>query len=125
MRTYGKELILDLFECDISVNDRDHLEQFFIGLCDLIKMERAVNPITGENLAWYWTEGYDQEEHITGTSAVQFIRTSNVMVHTLSKLKTVYINIFSCKEFNSIEAIQFAVAFFHGQIKNSITLERG
>jgi len=125
MKTYGKELILDLFDCDTSVNDVISIEQFFIGLCDLIDMERAVDPDTGHNLAWYWTEGPEEEPHIVGTSAVQFIRTSNITVHTLSQLKTVYLNIFSCKDFDSRAAVRFSAAFFAGRIKNSITLERG
>lgn len=125
MNTYGKHLILDLFECDTSVNDPEHLEQFFIGLTDLIKMERAVDPDTGENLAMFWSEGPEQEPHIVGTSGVQFIRTSNIVVHTLTELKTVYIDIFTCKDFHPQDAVRFSAAFFAGRIKNSIVLERG
>ncbi len=125
MNTYAKHLILDLFECDTSVNDPEHIEQFFIGLCDRINMERAIDPETKENLTMYWSEGPECEPHIVGTSGVQFIRTSNIVVHTLTELETVYIDIFSCKDFESQDAVRFASAFFGGRIKNSITLERG
>ena len=37
---YGKELILDLHECDPSKFNRKDLEQFCIELCELIDMNR-------------------------------------------------------------------------------------
>jgi S-adenosylmethionine decarboxylase len=126
MNSYGKHLILDLFECDITVNDRPHLANFFIGITDRIGMERAVDPITGKNLAMYWTEGDPNlPAHLIGTSGVQFIRTSNIIVHTLTELETVYIDIFSCKDFSSQDAVRYCKAFFGGKIQNSIVLERG
>ena len=125
MNTYGKHLILDLYACDTSVNTPEKIELYFIGLCDLIKMERAIDPITMENLTLFWEEGPEEEDHIVGTSGVQLIRTSNIMVHALSKLETVYIDIFSCKDFDSNDAVRFSCAYFAGRIKNSITLERG
>lgn len=38
--------------------------------------------------------------HTKGTSAVQFILTSSIVVHTLDLLEAAYINIFSCKPFD-------------------------
>ena len=38
--------------------------------------------------------------HTKGTSAVQFILTSSIVIHTLDLLKTAHINIFSCKSFD-------------------------
>ena len=37
---YGKELILDLHDCDASRFTRSSIDQFCAGLCDLIDMER-------------------------------------------------------------------------------------
>ncbi len=125
MNTYGKHLILDLFECNPFIFTAEDIEQYFIGLTDLIKMERAVDPDTGKNLTMFWTEGPECEPHIVGTSGVQFIRTSNIVVHALSELETVYIDIFSCKDFSSTDAVRYSSAFFGGRIKNSIVLERG
>ena len=123
---YGKELILDLYDCDIAMNTPENLDRFYFGICDVIGMERAVDPVTGENLAFYWTEENPAlEDHLIGTSGIQFIRTSNIVVHTLDKLGTVYINLFSCKDFDSQVATNYCKAYFGGKIQHAITLERG
>ena len=107
---YGKELILDLHECDVSKFTRESIEQFFIGLCDLIEMERCG--------LHFWDykgdqEGYDEAaDHLKGISAIQFISTSNIMIHTLDVLERVYLNIFSCKEFNTYKASKFSIEWF-------------
>ena len=98
MKHYGKELILDLHQCDPKTFNRESIEQFFITLCDQIDMERC-------ELYWWDDEGLPPEEcqtepHLKGTSAVQFIMTSNITIHTLDILEIVYLNIFSCKDFN-------------------------
>lgn len=40
-KPYGKELILDLHQCDPSTFDRESIESYFEQLCDLIEMERC------------------------------------------------------------------------------------
>ena len=50
--------------------------------------------------------------HTQGTSAVQFILTSSIVIHTLDQLRAVYINMFSCKEFDPKVAEQFSVKWF-------------
>lgn len=113
---YGKELILDLHECDAAMFTRAHLERFFAELCDLIDMRR-------EALHFWDDEGLPPEEcqtdpHLKGTSAIQFLLTSNVTIHTLDLLGNVYVNIFSCKEFDANEATAFCAAFFGGCLVN-------
>ena len=50
--------------------------------------------------------------HTKGTSAVCFILTSSIVIHTLDILKAVYINIFSCKAFDSDLAADFTREWF-------------
>jgi S-adenosylmethionine/arginine decarboxylase-like enzyme len=59
-----------------------------------------------------------------GTSAVQFILTSTVVVHTLDLLATVYVNIFSCKRFNTDEAAAFAAQWFGSRSWNARVVTR-
>ena len=126
MKSYGKELILDLYNCDVDQNSAEKLELYVIGLCDIASMVRARDPYTGAPMFWTWDEHRPgKADHLVGVSAVQSIETSNIVIHTLDKLKTVYINFFSCKDFNAVHAISYSQAFFDGQIRNSITLERG
>jgi len=95
---YGFELILDLHGCDVGRFTRKSIEEYFVAVCNAIGMER-------EDLHFWDYEGVPAEEvsneaHLSGTSAVQFITTSNIVIHTLDKLKAAYVNIFSCKEYD-------------------------
>ncbi len=64
------------------------------------------------------------EPHLKGTSAIQFITTSNITIPTLDILKNVYINIFSCKDFDADVARGFSEEWFKGKIVNSQLIER-
>ena len=64
------------------------------------------------------------EPHLKGTSAVQFIMTSNITIHTLDLLSHVYLNIFSCKDFDARKAAEFSRKFFDGRIVGFTTVVR-
>lgn len=120
---YGKELVLDLSGCDPYTFTRDSIEKYFISLCIRINMER-------EDLHFWDYEGdkkgYEKApDHLKGTSAIQFIRTSNITIHTLDKLKRVFLNIFSCKDFNEDDVIIFSKSWFKSQIEYHTILHRG
>jgi len=107
---YGIELILDLHGCDASKFTRDSITEYFERLCVLIDMQR-------EALHFWDDEGLPEEDkqtspHTQGTSAVQFILTSSIVIHTLDQLRAVYINIFSCKEYDPKVAEKFSVEWF-------------
>lgn len=82
-----------------------------------------------EKLVW-WDDLYtpqkerETEPHLVGTSAVQFIRTSNITIHTLDRLKRVYLNIFSCKDFNAQKATSISKIWFKGEIISCTTIIR-
>ncbi len=111
---YGCELILDLYGCDASKFTRESIEQWLEGLCDLIDMQR-------EDLHFWDYHGRPEEyerapAHLAGTSAVQFITTSAVVIHALDQLGECYVNIFSCKSFNSELAVKFTKNWFRAVI---------
>ena len=122
MENYGKELILDLHDCDNTLFNRIDLRRYFKLLCKLIDMQRC-------KLTFWDDVGVPEEEkqtaaHTKGTSAVQFILTSNITIHTLDITKSVYINIFSCKDFNEFDAENFTKTFFKGNVIQSLTIDR-
>lgn len=122
MKPYGKELILDLHHCDSMTFTRNSIRNYFRELCELINMERC-------KLSWWDDYGLPPEEcqtepHLKGTSAIQFILTSNITIHTLDLLNNAYINIFSCKDFDADAAIKFSADWFKGKIVNSYLIER-
>lgn len=117
MESYGIELILDLHDCDSATFNRKSIRKYFIQLCKLINMKR-------EDLH-FWDyegdpEGYEKAlPHLRGVSAVQFIKTSNVTIHTLDDLRKVFINIFSCKDFDCGVAMEFSKEWFKSnRLKN-------
>lgn len=112
-RGYGVELILDLHGCNPATFNRDHLDHFFTDLCDLIDMEKCE--------VHFWDDiGVPEDEqqtspHTKGTSAVCFILTSTIVVHTLDLLEVVYVNIFSCKTFDPDAAADFTQKWFEAE----------
>ncbi len=121
-RPYGYELILDLHGCNTDTFNRPSIEVFFKKLCKKIDMTQC-------DLHFWDDVGVAPEEqqtspHTKGTSAVQFILTSTIVIHTLDLLKKVYINIFSCKEFSSEIVKQFSEEWFKGTIVNNHFIER-
>ena len=123
MAYYGMELIIDLKGCDANLFNRTDIEEYFKQICDLISMKR-------QRLFFWDYEGDEKEkaeapDHLCGTSAVQFIKTSNITLHALDRLGEVYINIFSCKDFDTIKALSFTVEFFKAAKELHSTLDRG
>ena len=110
MRPYGYELLLDLHECNEKKFTRSDLGAFFSRLCELIDMQECE--------VHFWDdfevpiEEQQQDSQTKGTSAVCFILTSSIVVHTLDILKAVYVNIFSCKEFDPGVAAKFTEQWF-------------
>ena len=120
--TYGLELILDLHECDSSRFTRSSIKDFFRELCELIDMEQC-------DLHFWDDVGAPPVDQQTdpktkGTSAVQFILTSTIVVHTLDLMKTVYVNIFSCKTFDTSHAARFTARWFNSSDWTSTVVVR-
>lgn len=118
---YGKELILDIHGCNLPVT-RAFLRRFLAELCDHINME-------AEDLHFWDYEGdqeaYDAaEDHLKGISAVQFIKTSNITIHTIDVQRKVFLNIFSCKEFDFMDAKKFCETWFGGECHSYDVVDR-
>ena len=119
---YGKELILDLHCCDPSTFNRESITEFFTELCELIDMEKGD--------LYFWDDvGVPLAECQTdpktkGTSAVQFIITSSIVIHCLDLLETVHLNLFSCKDFDAGEATKFIRTWFCGQVVSREEINR-
>ena len=119
---YGYELILDLHGCDPDTFVRESIEDYFKSLCKQIKMTRC-------DLHFWDDVGVLPEEqqtsaHTKGTSAVQFILTSTIVIHTLDLTGAVYINIFSCKEFDQELAEAYSEEWFKANEVHSHFIER-
>ena len=110
MKKFGAELILDLHGCDPGTFTRKSISSYFADLCKLIDMKPEA--------LHFWddfdvpVEERQTPAHTQCTSAVQFILTSSIVIHTLDQLGAIYINMFSCKDFDPNIAEQFTVDWF-------------
>jgi len=122
MPPYGYELILDLKDCDPNTFTRESLDEYFTTLCSAIDMERCE--------VHFWDDvgvpidEQQTEPHAKGTSAVCFILTSTIVIHTLELLNAVYVNIFSCKAYDQKVAETISNEWFGGRIARSTFVER-
>ncbi len=120
---YGQEVIIDLKNADTTKFNRTDLGKFLDKLClDILE----VRP---QERHWWDDEGVPLEEQQTdpktkGTTVVQFLLFSNVTIHTLDILKTVYINVFVCRDFSAQKVIDFCKEFFNAEINLTTVLER-
>lgn len=120
--SYGKELILDLSGCSVKTFTRESIGNYFDKLCELIDMD-------AEDRYFWDDEGLPPEQCQTnpktcGVSAVQFILTSTIVVHSLTKLYKVFINIFSCKDFDVNAARKFTIKWFDSKTCNDVVVVR-
>lgn len=120
--SFGAELVLDLKQCDANRFTRRDIDLYFSKLCELIDMQKCT--------VHFWDD-YDvplEEQqtlpHTKGTSAVCFILTSSIVIHTLDLLKAVYVNIFSCKDFDPKVAEKFTQEWFEAGSCRSTFIER-
>ncbi len=119
---YGKEAVYDCYHCDPKTFNRTSLRKFFNGLIGLLDMKK------GDLHFWddYQVPKKERQTSIetTGTSAIQFILTSNITVHCLDKLERVYVNIFSCKDFSEYDAKTFIQNWFDAKVIRIHILKR-
>lgn len=120
---YGKELIIDLYGCNPELFTREKITLWLEKICEVIDMKR-------EDLH-FWDYEDDPEgwarapDHLAGTSAVQFITTSDIVIHTLDKVGECYINIFTCKKLDVKAALSFTIDYFEADFSESQIITRG
>lgn len=134
MNSYGKELILDLENCNPEKFNRKEFRNFYDELCELLGVEKG--PVHFWDYSGFWYNIYcwifDRDSlkknappHLKGTSAVQFIMTSSLVIHALDDLKTLYINIFSCDNFDEDKVSAYVKTYFEGRIVAQHNITRG
>lgn len=123
---FGYELIIDLKNCNTEKFTREHIKQYFITITD----KDHIDMVREDLHFWDYLDTpqdeipYDQP-HLVGITAIQFIKTSNITLHTLDMLAELYINIFSCNPFDMDIAKSYTAEFFMGEITKYTILERG
>lgn len=101
-KSWGFHLLIDMSECNENIDSVEAVESFFSQLIDELDMkplsEIMVKKVDGE-------EG-------RGVSAVQMITTSSITFHSDDDKRSVYLDVFSCREFKPEQVLDFACDFF-------------
>jgi S-adenosylmethionine decarboxylase len=109
-RTYvpwGMRAAIDLHGCErTQLEDPDTLRRFVPSLIDAIGM-RAHGPLALDRFG---------DAELEGWSAMQFIETSSITVHADEVSGRCFVDIFSCRPFDSEVAAAIAVAHFGGTV---------
>ncbi len=117
---WGYELILDCDECHVpSIQNRDNVYNWIKHLVCAIDME----PI-GEPHIEYTAGDFTDK---AGFTAIQIIVTSSIVAHFIDSTGELYLNVFSCKEFDSDVVIKSVEdAFMAKKIRvNFLTRQAG
>jgi S-adenosylmethionine/arginine decarboxylase-like enzyme len=93
MKYWGYHFLLDCSDCDTAlISNRDNIVNFVKILTQRIDMIAIGEPIVELLL-----EGEDNE----GYSLMQLISTSNITGHFVTNYQSAYIDVFSCKKFDT------------------------
>ena len=119
----GKELILDLHNCNLKDFNKDRVEKFTQDLCDFIDMT-SVEIHTWEYTVQDPDKTPEEFEHLKGCSTVLFLKTSNITIHTFDNLNRVSLNIYSCKNYDEKMAEEYCRNYFNAKVKQAVTILR-
>ena len=104
---WGIASAIDIYNCNpFKIRDAETIKRFVVELCELIQMRRF-----GETQVVHFGE----DEKVAGFSMVQLIETSLISAHFANLTNTVYLDVFSCKAYDTEVVRNFAQNFFDGQ----------
>ncbi len=113
---WGQDLAINLGSCNLeTIQSVPRLTSYIEQLCELIEMEAVGRP--------QFTYLSPTPE-LAGFTAFQLIQTSSIVIHLCDLPRTAYFNIFSCKRYNSEEALLFTKEFFKAETWVATTIYR-
>jgi S-adenosylmethionine decarboxylase len=115
MSYWGYHLILDCSGCNKNISNADVIYDFVDELVNAIDMKAVGEPIIEMLLKGEDNQGY---------SLMQLIETSNICGHFVDKDKSAYIDVFSCKEFDTNTVKDVIEKFFNPSIMKDTFLKR-
>jgi S-adenosylmethionine/arginine decarboxylase-like enzyme len=107
---FGKIALINLHGCNsVLIKNKRYIHNFFNELCKIIDMK-----LYGRDKIKRFGKG-----KLKGISAFQFIETSSITVHFDEIKNRAFIDIFSCKEFNTKKAELFSKKYFQADNSSS------
>jgi len=118
IKPWGQHLILDFNGCPHELlADKENIISWNNELVKAIEMVAYGEPIV-EHFA---THSYDA----AGYTLLQMIETSNIAAHFAENIGQVYIDVFSCKSFDTQLAIDVCKKYFRPEKINQSEMNRG
>jgi len=115
MEYWGKHLIANVKGCDIKkAKDPNYIREFTKELVKEIKMKAW-----GEPTIIHFGEG-----DLGGWTVTQLIETSNIMGHFIDHNGDLYLDVFSCKDFNEDVVVDMLKSWFNPEDINTVVLLR-
>lgn len=119
---FGSHLIFDAYGCDYyALNDRELCENILNDLVKLGKMKKLNEPFIVEANENETLGGKDPG----GYSGFVIIQESHVSIHTFAKRGYVTIDVYSCREFDAQESIDYLIDKLKPENYDIIKFDRG
>ncbi|MGI9435325.1 MAG: S-adenosylmethionine decarboxylase family protein [Geminicoccaceae bacterium] len=115
-KAFGQHLIVDAAACNDRISRRDAIAAFATDLVKAIDMKAFGAP-------WIEHFGHDLPK-ASGYTLVQLIETSNITAHFCDDSGEAYFDIFSCKSFDEMVAIEVIQRHFAPAACETRTLTR-
>lgn len=113
---WGILTCIDLYDCDPeTIRNALKIRHFVSELCERIEMKRF-----GETQVVHFGE----DERVAGYSMTQLIETSLISAHFANQTNTTYLDVFSCKPYDSQVVADYAKDFFKAERVNIQTVQR-
>jgi S-adenosylmethionine/arginine decarboxylase-like enzyme len=113
---WGQHLILDMGGCNEKISRKESIRAFVAELVDAIDMVAYGEPLI-EHFATHSQEA-------AGYSLVQLIETSAISAHFSDHNRDVYLDVFSCKSFDSNRVLQVVDKYFEPKSIYMLSLGR-
>ena len=114
MKTWGKHLVIDAGVCNAEIKNSDAIYRFVKQLVIDIDMVAY-----GEPQIVHFGSG-----NKAGYTLVQLIETSNIVAHFNEEDMEIYLDVFSCKDFNPQVVIKLVEDYFGAQTIVTQVIER-
>ena len=111
-QNWGYQLILDLGGCNINKITEENTKDMIDSLLKKTKMKALGKPV----FKFIHATEQSVSHSIDGFSVVQFIITSSITIHTVNSTRSIFIDFFSCKEFNPDDVERIVERFYNPSI---------
>lgn len=118
---WGFHLIIDVGGCNVAkMNSKENIKQCITELVEKTNMKALGEPI------FKYFEPTDEiiENKIDGYTVVQIISTSSIVMHFVNSENTIFIDFFSCKNFNEYEIENIILKYFDAKVSKKRFIHR-